>query len=139
MSEVLEVSSDARRVDIDFVHSYLSEESYWARGIARETVERSVANSIPFSLFEGSQQVGFARVISDRASFAYIADVFVAPSHRGRGLSKLLMSAIMAHPDLQGLRRWHLVTRDAHSLYQQFGFTPLDLPDRHMMKVTRRA
>jgi GNAT superfamily N-acetyltransferase len=132
---MIEVTCD--RVDLDAVHRYLSEESYWAKGVTREVVERSIAHSLPFSAFDGETQVGFARVITDRATFAYLADVFVLPSHRGRGISKLLMSTILAHPELQGLRRWSLVTRDAHGLYAQFGFTALDLPERHMMR--RRA
>jgi GNAT superfamily N-acetyltransferase len=129
---MIEVTCD--RVDLDAVHRYLSEESYWAKGVTREVVERSIAHSLPFSAFDGETQVGFARVITDRATFAYLADVFVLPSHRGRGISKLLMTAILAHPELQGLRRWSLVTRDAHGLYAQFGFTALDLPERHMMR-----
>ena len=129
---MIEVTCD--RVDLDVVHRYLSEESYWAKGVTRDVVERSIAHSLPFSAFDGDAQVGFARVITDRATFAYLADVFVLPSHRGRGISKLLMTAILAHPELQGLRRWSLVTRDAQGLYAQFGFTALDLPERHMMR-----
>jgi GNAT superfamily N-acetyltransferase len=122
------------RVDLDAVHRYLSEESYWAKGITREVMERSIEHSLPFSAFDGDQQVGFARVITDYATFAYIADVFVLPSHRGRGIARLLMTAITDHPKLQDLRRWSLVTRDAQALYAQFGFTPLDAPERHMMR-----
>lgn len=129
---MIEVTCD--RVDLDVVHRYLSEESYWAKGVTRDVVERSIAHSLPFSAFDGDAQVGFARVITDRATFAYLADVFVLPSHRGLGISKLLMTAILAHPELQELRRWSLVTRDAQGLYAQFGFTGLDLPERHMMK-----
>ncbi len=129
---MIEITCD--HVDLDVVHRYLSEESYWAKGITRELVERSIGHSLPFSAFDGDAQVGFARVITDRTTFAYLADVFVLPSHRGRGIAKLLMEAILAHPELQGLRRWSLVTRDAQSLYAQFGFTPLDLPERHMMR-----
>lgn len=131
----IEVTCD--RVDIDAVHRYLSVESYWAQGVAREVVERSIAHSLPFSAFDGETQVGFARVITDYATFAYLADVFVLPSHRGRGISKLLMATIVAHPKLQGLRRWHLVTRDAQQLYAQFGFTSLDVPERHMMRLRK--
>jgi predicted N-acetyltransferase YhbS len=134
---MIEVTND--RVDVEVVHRYLSEESYWAKGITRELVERSIANSLPFSAFDGDAQVGFARVITDYATYAYLADVFVLPSHRGRGIAKLLMKAIVEHPKLQGLRRWSLVTRDAHRLYAQFGFTPLDAPERHMMKRPREA
>lgn len=131
---MIEVSSDRTRMDVDAVHRYLSEESYWAKGIGREVVERSIAHSLPFGAFDDGVQVGFARVITDYATFAYLADVFVLPSHRGRGVSKTLMAAIAAHPELQGLRRWHLVTRDAQGLYAQFGFIPLDAPERHMMR-----
>ena len=120
------------RVDVDVVHRFLSEESYWAQGITRERVERAIAHSIPFSAFEGGAQIGFARVISDRATFAYLADVFVLPSHRGRGIARKIMEAIFAHPELQELRRWMLVTRDAHALYEQFGFRALAAPERHM-------
>lgn len=123
------------RVDIDAVHRYLSEESYWARGITRELVARSIEHSLPFSAFDGEAQVGFARVITDSTTYAYVADVFVIESHRGRGIAKAIMAAILAHPRLQGLRRWSLVTRDAHALYAQFGFVPLDAPERHMMRL----
>ena len=135
---MIEVSCDRARIDVDAVHRFLSQESYWANGVAREVVERSIEHSLPFGAFEGDALVGFARVITDRATFAYVADVFVLPSHRGRGVSKAIMAAIAAHPELQGLRRWHLVTRDAHGLYAQFGFEPLDAPERHMMRLNRR-
>lgn len=130
---MIEIRCD--RTDAEVVHRYLSEESYWAKGITRELVERSIGNSLPFSAFDGDAQVGFARVITDSATFAYLADVFVLESHRGRGIAKQLMQAIVTHPRLQGLRRWHLVTRDAHGLYAQFGFEPLDAPERHMMRL----
>jgi GNAT superfamily N-acetyltransferase len=135
----IEVSCDRGRIDVDVVHRFLSQESYWANGVAREVVERSIEHSLPFGAFDGEAMVGFARVITDRATFAYVADVFVLPSHRGRGVSKAIMAAIAAHPELQGLRRWHLVTRDAHGLYAQFGFEPLDAPERHMMRLRRMA
>jgi GNAT superfamily N-acetyltransferase len=130
---LFEISTERTRMDVDVIHRYLSEESYWARGIPRELVERSIEHSIPFGAFAGGAQIGFARVITDRATFAYIADVFVLPEWRGKGVSKEIMKAILTYPPLAGLRRWHLVTRDAHGLYAQFGFTPLDAPDRHMM------
>ncbi len=130
----LELDDDRARVDLGAVHRFLSEESYWAKGIRRELVERSLANSLCFGAFDGDAQVGFARVVTDYATFGYLADVFVLPSHRGRGIAKALMQAVREHPNLQALRRWHLVTRDAHALYAQYGFTPLDAPDRHMMK-----
>jgi GNAT superfamily N-acetyltransferase len=134
---MMEIRCD--RMDVDVIHRYLSEESYWAKGIPRDVVERSIANSFCFGAFDDRQQIAFARVITDYATFAYLADVFVLPSHRGRGISKQLMQAIITHPRLAGLRRWHLVTRDAQGLYAQFGFEPLDVPERHMMKVHRNA
>lgn len=130
------VSDDPARLDIDTIHSFLST-SYWAQGIPREIVERSIANSLAFGIYTpptetGEELIGFARVITDRATFAYIADVFVIEAYRGRALSKFLMQSILAHPELQGLRRWMLMTRDAHGLYSQFGFTGLDAPTRSM-------
>lgn len=125
------ISTDSSRFDLDLIHRFLSN-SYWAEGIPREIVERSIENSLCFGIFDRDQQVGFARVITDRATFAYLGDVFVIESHRGRGLSKQLMRAIMEHPQLQGLRRWSLVTRDAHGLYKQFGFTAIANPQRYM-------
>lgn len=135
----IEITNDRARMDVTRIHDYLSNESYWARGIPRERVERSIENSLCFGAFDDEVQVGFARVITDYATFAYIADVFVLESHRGHGISKQLMQAISDHPELQTLRRWHLVTRDAHGLYAQFGFAPLDAPERHMMKLRKPA
>ncbi len=131
-----EITTDVRRFDLDVIHRYLSEESYWAKGIPREVVARSVQNSLCFAILErdGQAQVGFARVTTDRATFAYLADVFVLPAHRGRGLSKWLMRVILAHEELQGLRRWMLATLDAHGLYAGFGFKPLDQPERFMLR-----
>lgn len=129
---MMDISTDRARMDVDTIHRYLSGESYWAKGIPRDLVERAIENSLCFGAFEGGAQVGFARVVTDCATFAYLADVFVLPSHRGRGIAKRIMEAVMAHPSLQGLRRWHLLTRDAHALYAQFGFAPLEAPDRHM-------
>ncbi|MBZ5504839.1 MAG: GNAT family N-acetyltransferase [Acidobacteriia bacterium] len=126
-----EISTDPVRIDVDLVHEFLTN-SYWAQGIPVETVRRSIENSICFGIYHGRQQVGFARIITDQATFAYLADVFVLPSHRGRGLSRWLMECIVGHPDLQGLRRWMLATRDAHGLYAQFGFTAVKKPDRWM-------
>ena len=130
------VSTDPSKLDLDVIHRFLSEESYWARGIPRAVVERSVANSICFGAYHGDEQVGFARVITDRAVFAYVADVFVLPAHRGRGVSKQIMRAIRDYPDLQALRRWHLVTSDAHGLYAQFGFQGIENPAKHMEILT---
>ena len=116
---------------LDVIHKFLAQ-SYWAEGIPKELLERAIANSLCFGVYEGARQIGFARVISDYATFAYLADVFVLEEHCGKGLSKRLMEMIMSHPRLQGLRRWHLVTRDAHGLYQQYGFLALANPVRHM-------
>jgi N-acetylglutamate synthase-like GNAT family acetyltransferase len=126
-----EISTDPARIDIGMVHEFLTN-SYWAKGIPLETVRRSIENSIAFGVYQGRQQVGFARIISDLATFAYLADVFILPAYRGRGLSRWLMECIIAHTDLQGLRRWMLATQDAHGLYAKFGFTPIKNPDRWM-------
>ncbi len=126
-----EISTDPARIDVAAVHSFLTA-SYWAAGIPLEMVRRSIQGSICFGIYRGGQQAGFARVISDRATFAYLADVFVIEEFRGRGLAKWLMQCIMQHPELQGLRRWSLVTRDAHGLYWQFGFRELKSPERWM-------
>jgi N-acetylglutamate synthase-like GNAT family acetyltransferase len=126
-----EISTDPARVDVGTVHEFLTN-SYWAKGIPLETVQRSIENSISFGVYRGQQQVGFARAISDLATFAYLADVFIVPSFRGRRLSRWLMECIVSHPDLQGLRRWMLATKDAHGLYAKFGFTPIKNPDSWM-------
>jgi GNAT superfamily N-acetyltransferase len=125
------VTTDASRLDIDYIHAFLTE-SYWARDIPRAVVARAIENSLNFGLFEGERQVGFARAITDRAWYAYIADVFVDEGHRGKGLGKLIMEAVTSHPDLQNLRRMMLGTADAHGLYRQFGFTDVDKPERWM-------
>ena len=125
------VTTDRARLDLEMVHKFLAN-SYWAACIPREVLVRSVDNSLCFGVFENGKQVGFARVITDYATYAYLADVFILESHRGRGLSKFLMECIVAHPQLQGLRRWTLATRDAHGLYVKFAFTPLKNPDRFM-------
>ena len=128
------ISDDPAVVDLAVVHEFLAT-SYWARGIPRETVARGIAHSLPFSIFLGDRQVGFARVVTDRATFAYLADVFVIEEQRGRGLGVWLVETALAHPELQGLRRWLLATRDAHGLYRKFGFTdvadPSTLLTRH--------
>jgi GNAT superfamily N-acetyltransferase len=134
MNAAIEISTDPSRFDLDVIHGYLAR-SYWAAGIPRETVERSIAGSLCFGAFDGNSQIGFARVITDRATFAYLADVFVLEEFRGRGVASKLMEAIVGHPELRGLRRWLLVTRDAHRLYERFGFRPLAHPDRHMEAV----
>jgi GNAT superfamily N-acetyltransferase len=125
------ISTDPARLDLDAIWGWLRG-SYWSPGIPRETVERAIRHSIPFGIFEGQRQVGFARVITDRATFAYLADVFIDPASRGRGLATWLMEVITAHPELQGLRRWVLATRDAHGLYAKFGFRPLARPELFM-------
>jgi GNAT superfamily N-acetyltransferase len=125
------ISTDPARLDVDAIHAYLTR-SYWAEGIPIDVVRRSIAGSLCFGLYHGERQVGFARVISDRATFAYLADVYVLEEHRGRGLGVWLVGFIMRHPDLQGLRRWSLATRDAHELYRKFGWTELKSPDRWM-------
>jgi GNAT superfamily N-acetyltransferase len=117
------ISTDRRRLDVDCVHGYLRD-SYWAAGMPRETLERAIENSLTFGIYHQARQVGFARVITDRATYAYLSDVFVIDAYRGRGLSKWLMECILAHPDLQGLRRFALFTRDAQSLYERYGFAP---------------
>ena len=119
------VSTDPSRLDMELIHRYLSTQAYWAIGRSRETVELAWQNSLPFGIYREKQQLGFARVVTDYATFAWLADVFVLPEHRGLGLSKLLLQDIFSHPELQGLRRWVLATRDAQELYRQFGFQQL--------------
>lgn len=125
----VEITTDPARIDVGLVHQFLSESAYWALGRPRETVERSIRNSLCFSVLVDDEQVGFARVVSDRAVFAYLMDVFILPAWRGRGLSKRLMQAILDHPELQGLKLFLLRTSDAHGLYTQFGFEPIDRPE----------
>jgi len=127
-----EISTDPARIDLAVTHRFLSEEAYWSPGVPREIVERAIGNSIVFGIYKGSAQAGLARVVSDRATFAWICDVFVLPEHRGAGLGKWLMECVTAHPELQGLRRWMLATRDAHGLYRQYGFTELHDATRFM-------
>jgi GNAT superfamily N-acetyltransferase len=126
------ITTEKSRLDVDMIHRFLSDESYWAKDIPRDLVDRSIQNSLCFGAFDDHRQIGFARVITDYATFAYIGDVFVLDPYRGRGVSRQLMQAIREHPQLQGLRRWHLLTRDAHRLYEQFGFQPLATPEWHM-------
>jgi GNAT superfamily N-acetyltransferase len=125
------ISTDRSKLDREAIHRFLAG-SYWAKGIPREIVDRSIENALCFGLYDDGRQVGFARVITDFATFAYLADVYVLESHRGRDLATWLMESILAHPDLQGLRRWMLVTRDAHPLYRKFGFRQLEHPERIM-------
>jgi len=125
------LSTDPARLDPSAIHAYLTR-SYWAAGIPQDLVERSIRGSLCFGLFQGKEQVGFARVISDRATFAYLCDVYVLEEHRGHGLGKWLIEEVIAHPDLAGLRRFVLATRDAHGLYARHGFTPLARPEVFM-------
>lgn len=128
----LRISSDRFHVDIDVVHDFLSRHAYWCPGIPRAVVERAVDNSLCFSAWRDDAQVGFARVVTDKATFAYLADVFVLPAVRGQGISRAIMDAVMAHPDLQGLRRFLLATSDAHGLYARYGFTAIARAERFM-------
>ncbi len=125
------VSADSSKLDIDAIYDFLTH-CYWSEGIPRETVERAIEHSLCFGLFDGAKQIGFARVISDYATYAYLCDVYVLESYRGKGLGTWMMSCVMKHPDLQGLRRFTLLTRDAHGLYQKFGFAAAKNPSRYM-------
>jgi GNAT superfamily N-acetyltransferase len=125
------ISTDRARLDLNVIYEFLTN-CYWAKGIPRDVVARSIAHALCIGIYDGKAQVGFARVISDFATIAYLGDVFVLESHRSRGLGKWMMECIVQHPALRGLRRWILLTRDAHRLYSQFGFTPLKSPDRYM-------
>jgi GNAT superfamily N-acetyltransferase len=126
------ISTDRSRLDVELIHDFISNTSYWGQGRTLDVVERSLDNSLNFGLYNNNEQVGFARVVTDFATFAWIADVFVLPEHRGRGLSKWLMEVMLSHERLQGFRRWVLATKDAHSLYERFGFIALHRPERWM-------
>ncbi len=130
------VSTDKTRLDLPSIHHFLSTQAYWSLNIPFTTVKRSVENSLCFGVYFGPQQVGFARVITDYATIAYLGDVFTLPEHRGKGLSKKLVGEIMTHPDLQGMRRWILLTGDAHGLYRQFGWEPIAKPELYMEIAT---
>ncbi len=130
-----EITTDPARFDVQAIHAFLSS-SYWSPGVPRAVVERAIENSLCFGVLLGNAQVGFGRVITDRATLAYLADVYVLEEHRGKGLSKRLLDAVVSHPELHGLRRMLLATRDAHTLYAKYGFTPLAAPER-MMEVHR--
>lgn len=125
------ISTDKSKIDIDFVHGFLTQ-SYWSPGILMKTVKKAVEGSLCFGVYYNNTQIGFARMITDIATFAYLADVFIDENYRGKGLGKWLIKVILAHPDLQGLRRIMLATKDAHSLYAQFGFVPFTTPERWM-------
>jgi len=130
------INTDKTTLSLEYIHQYLSEHSYWAKGIPLHTVKRSIEGSICFGVYKGAQMVGFARVITDTATFAYLADVFIDEAYRGQGLSKWLMEVILSHPDLQGLRRFMLATRDAHGLYRQFDFKELPNPE-YMLAIAK--
>lgn len=138
-SEDFEITTDKTRLDVDVIHGFLSGESYWAQNRTLEQTRIAIKNSLCFGVYLNDRQVGFARVVSDFATFAYLGDVFILSEFRGRGLSKRLMETIIAHEDLQGLRRWLLATRDAHGLYEQFEFSSLKFPDRWMERTAPDA
>jgi GNAT superfamily N-acetyltransferase len=138
---MIQISADKTKLDIDLIHRYLSKESYWAKGRDIEKVKRSIENSICFGVYSDEGQIGFARVITDYAVFAWILDVFILKDYQGKGHGKKLMSTIMTHEDLQNLQRWGLGTDDAQGLYEQFGFKPLSKPQNMMeikMKIDRK-
>jgi GNAT superfamily N-acetyltransferase len=126
------ISTDPARLDIDTIHVFLSTRAYWSPDLPRPVLEKAVRNSLCFGVYENGRQAGFARVVTDLATFAYICDLFILEEYRGKGLSKWLVSCILAHPELQNLRRWLLITRDAHGLYSRFGFTPAARPENVM-------
>ncbi len=125
------ISTDPALLDVDAIHAFLSR-SYWAEGIAKPVVARAMEHSLCFGLYQDQTQIGFARVITDRTAFAYLCDVYILEAHRGNGLATWLMACVIAHPDLQGVRRFCLFTKDAHKLYERFGFTPMLNTDRYM-------
>lgn len=134
-----EIDTDKRRLDIAAIHRFLSNESYWAKSRTLEQTLTAIENSLCFGLYKGKEQVGFTRVVTDKATFAYVGDVYVLETHRGKGLSKWLMKTIVEQPDLQGMRRWLLATRDAHGLYEKFEFSGLVHPDRWMERTAPDA
>ena len=136
--EDYEISTDPTRLQIDVVHGFLRT-AYWCEGVPREVVERAARHSLNFGLFRGPEQVGYARAVTDRATFGYLMDVFVLPAHRGRGLARWLVTTILGHPELQGFRRWMLATKDAHRVYAGVGFRPCARPDRLMEIVVPDA
>lgn len=130
------ISTDKNLLDFEIIFYYLGTESYWAKGIKAETLRTAIDNAMCFGVYHDKKQIGFAKVVTDKATFAYLADVFILEQHRGLGLSKWLVQTIKQHPDLQGLRRWMLATADAHGLYAQFGFEPVSTPERWMQIFT---
>lgn len=137
---LIEISTDRSRLDIVYIHRYLSEECYWAIGRSRAVVEKSLANSLNFGVYDGDRQIGFARVVTDYATFAWLCDVFIDAAYRGQGLGRRLVETVIAHPELQGLRNFILATRDAHELYRQYGgFETLAAPDRWMARPRKES
>ncbi|MGI8883314.1 MAG: GNAT family N-acetyltransferase [Pyrinomonadaceae bacterium] len=133
------ISTDHKRLNIDRIHKFLTEESYWAKERTREQTETAIRNSLPFGVYKDENLIGFARIVTDYATFAYLGDVYILEEFRGRGLSKWLMETITNHPDLQNLRRWILATRDAHALYEKYEFSALRFPERWMEKTAPNA
>lgn len=134
---MIKISTDKKKLDIDLIHEFLSKQSYWAKGRDIEIVKRSIENSLCFGVYSDDTQIGFARVVTDYAVFAWLLDVFILENYRGKGYGKMLMKAIMSHDKLQNLQRWGLGTDDAHGLYKQFGFKPLRNPG-NMMEISMR-
>lgn len=126
------ISTDKLRLDLEVIHDFLANQSYWAQGRDLEVIKRGIDNSLNFGVYQGDRQIGFARVVTDYATFAWLADVFVLEEYRGQGLGKWLIALILSHPRLQGFRRWALATKDAHELYRNFGFDELRRPERWM-------
>jgi GNAT superfamily N-acetyltransferase len=135
----IEISTDKSRLDVEGIHRFLIEESYWAQTRTLDQTRTAIQNSLCFGAYLNGRQIGFGRVVSDFATFAYVGDVYVLEEFRGRGISKLLMDAMISHPDLQGLRRWVLATRDAHGLYENFEFSALKFPERWMERTAPDA
>ena len=129
------ISTDPQRLNLEVIHGFLANDSYWAQGRSVETIRRSIEHSLAFGVYEGERQVGFCRVITDYATFAWLADVFIVEAYRGRGLAVWLVETVISHPELQGLKRWLLATKDAHGLYAKYGFEPLPEVDRWMTRL----
>ena len=129
------ISTDRARLDLDAIHAFLAHESYWAAGIAKDVVARAIAHSLCFGVYEGAKQIGFARVISDYATYAYLNDVYIVSTHRGQGLATWLLACVLDHPMLQDLRRFSLHTKDAQSFYQRFGFVAPRYPERSLERL----
>lgn len=139
MDLAIEISTDKRKLDVEAIHRFLVEEAYWAKTRALEQTRTAIENSVCFGAYADGSLIGFGRVVTDRATFAYVGDVFVYEDFRGQGVSKMLMQAMIEHPELQGLRRWVLATKDAHGLYEQFEFSTLRFPERWMERTAPGA